>query len=94
MLRARWREYHRYRVMLDGLRLKFALRELAALLERTGERWLAEDSPSDFEWGCRNAQGGYTGLNLLGRAIMRVRAERRGLWIPGMRFDIPRRTLS
>ena len=77
-LRARWAEHHRYWVMLDGLRHKFTLPAFAALLESTGERVLAEDSPTDFEWGCRDAAGGYSGLNLLGRAEMRVRRERRG----------------
>jgi hypothetical protein len=43
----------------------------------TGDRPLAEDSPSDFEWGARDGQGGYTGHNYLGRALMRVRDELR-----------------
>lgn len=83
VLRDRWSDYHRYRVMLDGLRLKFALDEFAALLERTEDRHLAENSPRDWEWGCRDARGGYTGLNLLGRAIMRVRSEQHGVWATG-----------
>jgi predicted NAD-dependent protein-ADP-ribosyltransferase YbiA (DUF1768 family) len=41
----------------------------------THPRPLAEDSPSDFVWGCRDPQGGYGGQNLLGLALMRVRAE-------------------
>jgi hypothetical protein len=46
-------------------------------LPATGDRPLAEDSPSDFEWGARDGQGGYTGHNYLGRALMRVRDELR-----------------
>ncbi len=77
-LRPDWATHHRYRVMLEGLRLKYTVPALWTLLDSTGGRMLAEDSPSDYEWGCRDVRGGYTGLNLLGRAIMRVRSERRG----------------
>jgi len=38
---------------------------------------IAEDSPYDPLWGCRDRAGGYTGANLLGRALMRVRDELR-----------------
>jgi ribA/ribD-fused uncharacterized protein len=65
MLRPDWQHRHRYHVMLAGLRLKFALPGPRALLLSTGERHLAEDSPRDFEWGCRDRRGGWTGLNLL-----------------------------
>lgn len=76
-LRDEWERRVRYHVMLAGLRLKFALPEFAVLLDSTGDRMLAEDSPSDYEWGCRDAQGGYTGKNLLGRAQIKVRDENR-----------------
>jgi hypothetical protein len=38
-------------------------------------RPLAENSPSDFLWGCRDPQGEYGGQNSLGLALMQVRAE-------------------
>ena len=63
--------------MLTVLRAKFAVPELRELLLSTGDRILAEDSPRDFVWGCRDPAGGYTGQNLLGRALMRVRDEAR-----------------
>lgn len=65
-------------VMLTLLRAKFARPDLSELLLCTGERLLAEDSPYDAVWGCRDKAGGYTGQNLLGRALMRVRDELRG----------------
>jgi len=76
-LRSDWEHRHRYHVMLEALRYKFALPEFVVLLDSTGDRTLAEDSPRDYEWGCRDERGGYEGRNLLGRALMRVRAERR-----------------
>ena len=74
-LRDNWNNYHRYHVMLRALHYKFALPRYHELLLSTGHRYLAEDSPTDFEWGCRDSNGGYTGKNLLGRALMRVRQE-------------------
>jgi ribA/ribD-fused uncharacterized protein len=74
-LRPDWDNHHRYHVMLAGLRLKFAIPEFRDLLLSTGTRHLAEDSRDDFVWGCRDRTGGYGGRNLLGRALMRVRAE-------------------
>jgi NADAR domain len=41
----------------------------------THPRPLAENSPTDFVWGCRDPEGGRGGENLLGLALMRVRAE-------------------
>jgi len=67
----------RAHVMLTVVRAKFAVPELRELLLSTGDRILAEDSPRDFVWGCRDPAGGYTGQNLLGRALMRVRDEAR-----------------
>jgi N-glycosidase YbiA len=64
-------------VMLMVLRAKFAVPELAELLLSTGDRLIAEDSPYDPVWGCRDRAGGYTGQNLLGRALLRVRDELR-----------------
>jgi predicted NAD-dependent protein-ADP-ribosyltransferase YbiA (DUF1768 family) len=45
-------------------------RALPLALLLTHPRPLAEDSPSDFVWGCRDPQGGYGGQNLLGLALM------------------------
>lgn len=67
----------RARVMLTVLRAKFAGGELRELLVGTGDAILAEDSPYDALWGCRDRAGGYSGENLLGRALMRVRDELR-----------------
>ncbi len=67
----------RVHVMLAVVRAKFADGELRELLLSTGDQLLAEDSPYDALWGCRDRGGGYTGANLLGRALMRVRDELR-----------------
>ena len=68
---------HRFHAMLVALRAKYRIPRFREALLATGERPLAEDSPSDFEWGARDARGGYTGRNYLGRALMRVRDELR-----------------
>lgn len=75
----------RYAAALDMLRLKFgqnaALRE--ALLA-TGDAPLVEASPTDRIWGIGFSEGEAEahrhawGENLLGRALMEVRAELRG----------------
>jgi predicted NAD-dependent protein-ADP-ribosyltransferase YbiA (DUF1768 family) len=44
-------------------------------LPLTHARPLADDSPKDFAWSCRDQQGGHGGQNLLGLAVMRVGAE-------------------
>ena len=68
---------HRFQAMLIALRAKYEIPRFRDALLATGERPLAEDSPSDFEWGARDAHGGYRGHNYLGRALMRVRDELR-----------------
>jgi ribA/ribD-fused uncharacterized protein len=73
-LRPDW-EHVKYQVMLCGLRGKFALEPYRSALLLTHPRPLAEDSPTDFVWGCRDPQGGYNGHNLLGLALMQVRDE-------------------
>jgi ribA/ribD-fused uncharacterized protein len=73
-LRPDW-EQVKFQVMLCGLRGKFALEPYRSLLLLTHPRPLAEDSPTDFEWGCRDTGGGYNGQNLLGLALMQVREE-------------------
>lgn len=61
--------------VLCALRGKFALEPYRSALLLTHPRALAEDSPSDFVWGARDPQGGHGGQNLLGLALMGVRAE-------------------
>jgi ribA/ribD-fused uncharacterized protein len=73
-LRPDW-EQVKYQVMLCGLRGKFALEPYRSVLLLTHPRPLAEDSPTDFVWGCRDAHGGHNGRNLLGLALMHVREE-------------------
>jgi ribA/ribD-fused uncharacterized protein len=73
-LRPDW-EQIKHQVMLCALRGKFALEPYRSALLLTHPRPLAEDSPDDFLWGCRDARGGHTGQNLLGRALMQVRDE-------------------
>lgn len=66
----------RYQCMVHGLRAKFAPgSEFAEILLATGRRQIAEDSPTDSIWGIRDHHGGFTGKNLLGRALMQRRAE-------------------
>lgn len=62
----------KYEVMLTGLRAKFALPQFKVILLETGDLPIHEDSPDDFEWGWRN-----NGNDLMGRALMQVRAELR-----------------
>jgi predicted NAD-dependent protein-ADP-ribosyltransferase YbiA (DUF1768 family) len=61
--------------MLCGLRGKFALEPYRSALLLTHPHPLAEDSPTDFIWGCRDAQGAYNGHNLLGLALIQVREK-------------------
>lgn len=73
-LRPDWEEV-KYEVMLAGLRVKFRSRHFLHYLTGTKGRYIAEDSPTDFIWGIRSPGGGTDGLNLLGKALMEVRAE-------------------
>lgn len=57
------------------MRGKFALEPYRAGLLLTAPRPLAENSPTDLVWGCRDPEGGHGGENLLGLALMQVRAE-------------------
>lgn len=73
-LRSDWEDV-KYEVMLQGLRAKFAPGTTwASTLLATGDEEIREDSPTDFVWGWRNG-----GQNLLGKALMQVRAELRAL---------------
>ena len=60
---------------IHALRGKFTLEPYRSALLLTQPRPLAKDSPSDFVWSARGAEGGYGGQNLLGLALMRVRDE-------------------
>ncbi len=73
-LRPDW-EHVKYQVMLCALRGKFALEPYRAALLLTHPHPLAEDSPDDYVWGCRDPHGGHGGRNLLGLALMQVRDE-------------------
>lgn len=78
-LRPDW-ESVKYRVMVQGLRYKFSGHTASSDIYRkelldTGDRRIAEDSPTDFIWGIQDGKGGLTGQNLLGRALMHVRHE-------------------
>jgi ribA/ribD-fused uncharacterized protein len=76
-MRSDWEDV-KYRYMLIGLRAKFAPGSfMATFLLATGERFIAEDSPTDPVWGIRDSGGGLTGQNLLGKALMEVRQELR-----------------
>ena len=73
-LRPDW-EQVKFEVMLCALRGKFTLEPYRAALLLTHPRPIAEDSATDFIWGARDRDGGYTGQNLLGLALIRVRDE-------------------
>ncbi len=73
-LRPDW-ELVKFDVMVCAERGKFTLEPYRSLLLLTNPRPLAESSPDDFSWGCRDEHGGCNGRNLLGLALMRVRRE-------------------
>jgi N-glycosidase YbiA len=73
-LRPDWEE-SKYEIMMCGLRVKFRDSFYRAELLATGNREIAEDSPTDFVWGIRDESGGLGGQNLLGRALMELRSE-------------------
>jgi ribA/ribD-fused uncharacterized protein len=68
----------RYAVMLTFNRLQWRLDGWRELLLMTGQQTLAEFSPYDGEWGCKDRRNGsHTGRNLLGICHMQVRHELR-----------------
>jgi ribA/ribD-fused uncharacterized protein len=74
-LRSDWEDI-KTEVMLTALRAKYCQHQPSrAALLATGDRALAENSPTDAVWGIRDRDGGYSGQNLLGRALMLIRAE-------------------
>ncbi len=73
-LREDWEEV-KEKVMLDGLRLKFAQPPFRAKLLGTGERPIIEESKHDLEWGARKDGDGWDGENRLGKLLQQVREE-------------------
>jgi ribA/ribD-fused uncharacterized protein len=68
----------RYAVMLTFNRVQWRLDGWRELLLMTGQQTLAELSPYDAEWGCKDRRSGrYVGRNLLGICHMHVRNELR-----------------
>jgi N-glycosidase YbiA len=73
-MRADWMEV-RDEIMYECVLAKFLQhKDLREQLMATGDEELIEDSPVDWHWGC-GADG--TGKNMLGKVLMRVRAELR-----------------
>ncbi len=81
----RWRE-HRFEIVVAASYAKFSQHEeLGAFLLATGDRVIVEASPRDTIWGIglgqTNAAAGdptrWRGLNLLGFALMKARAQLR-----------------
>ena len=74
---------HKYKIMLDGLRLKFSQNpSIKHILINTNTKKLYEASPYDKIWGIGyNAKNALSvdeklyGENLLGKALMELRAE-------------------
>jgi len=73
-IRTDW-ESTKEEVMLEGLRLKFALNAFKSKLLRTGTRQIIEKSRHDTEWGARLDPDGWVGDNKLGLLLMVVRDE-------------------
>ena len=77
-VRADWDDVKRD-VMLDCLRLKFAVPTLREKLLATEERWLEEGNAwGDTFWGVSPVGSG-NGQNVLGKLLMQVRADLRPL---------------
>lgn len=67
----------KYSVMKRVITAKFTqYRSFGDLLLETGDEELIEDSPTDYIWGC--GEDG-TGLNWLGKVLMEVRTELKGM---------------
>lgn len=79
-LRPDWDEV-KYGVMLDLTRQKYRVERFQALLLDTGEAYIQEDNYwHDTYWGvCTCSRCNGEGLNMLGKIIMKVRDELRGI---------------
>jgi ribA/ribD-fused uncharacterized protein len=75
-LRPNWTNGVRDQVMLDLLRLKFAIPEYKDFLLSTGDTELIEGNTwNDTYWGCVRVNGQWVGSNQLGKLLMKVREE-------------------
>lgn len=74
-LREDW-EQVKTEIMLKGLRAKFKQHHpFRETLLKSGDRLIYEDSPYDRVWGTGVLKSVGKGQNLLGQALMKVRAE-------------------
>ena len=73
-LRPDWEEV-KFWVMRYAHAGKHRLPRYRGVLPATGGRVLVANSPTDAIWGGRDGRGGFGGRNLLGIALMEVRAE-------------------
>lgn len=73
-LRSDW-EAVREEVMLNALRAKFSQSPFKEVLLKSGDRFIYEDSPYDTLWGTGKLKDVGKGQNLLGKMLMKVRAE-------------------
>ncbi|MBE9213217.1 NADAR family protein [Plectonema cf. radiosum LEGE 06105] len=77
-IRADW-EVVKTQVMREAVLKKFLTHsDIREILLSTNDKWLVEDSPKDYFWGCGANK---TGHNHLGRILMSVREELRILSI-------------
>jgi N-glycosidase YbiA len=84
-LRSDW-EVVKTQVMRVAVLKKFMTHpEIREVLLLTGDKFLVEDSPTDYFWGCGADR---TGENKLGRILMSVRAEIGGLFPLSVSFPI------
>ena len=71
-IRSDWEQVKK-QIMWDGVLAKFlAHKDIQTVLLATEEQLIIEDSPLDYYWGC--GQDG-TGLNELGKILMKVRQK-------------------
>jgi ribA/ribD-fused uncharacterized protein len=75
-MREHWDTIHKDRVMEECVLAKFLQhKDIRDQLLATGTEELIEDSPVDWYWGC--GKDG-TGKNMLGKILMKVRAQLQG----------------
>lgn len=71
-LRPDWEEI-KYPIMVEGIQLQTERYGFRNILHRTGDRPIAEASPTDDIWGILSGPDLFTGMNLLGIAHMETR---------------------
>ena len=75
-LRPDW-EQVKDEIMYQAVLTKFQSHpDIKAILLSTGDKMLVENAPGDYYWGC-GADG--SGKNMLGKTLMRVRSELKGM---------------